>query len=51
MRETQAAQLAADESFRDVVGGSKVDYVLVDDYDVGGVALCRLDGDRIVWMT
>jgi hypothetical protein len=43
--------LADDESFRDVIGASKVDFVLVDDYDTGAVALCRLDGDRIVWMT
>jgi hypothetical protein len=42
--------LADDEEFRDVVGGSSIDYVLVDDYDIGSIALCRLSDDGLEWL-
>jgi hypothetical protein len=44
--------LASDERFRDAVGESKIDYVLLDDYGkMGAVAICRLvDGD-VHWLT
>jgi len=41
--------MASDEAFRRVIEGSAIDYVLVDDYDIGSVALCRLVRDDVVW--
>lgn len=43
--------VAADAMFRDVVGLSRVDYVLVDDYDTGSIALCRLAGGELEWLS
>ena len=46
------ARLESDEAFRDVIGGSRMDVVLVDDYDTGAVAICRLaEGGELEWLT
>jgi hypothetical protein len=43
--------LVDDEGFREAVGESAIEYTLVDDYDTGSAALCRLVGDRLEWLT
>jgi hypothetical protein len=44
--------LATDEEFRNAIGASTVDVVLVDDYDTGYVAICRLsEGGELEWLT
>jgi hypothetical protein len=43
--------LASDDGFSDAIAGSTVDYVLIDDYGNGAVAICRLVGDDVRWMT
>jgi hypothetical protein len=42
--------LADDPDFRSVVGPSKIDYLLVDDYEIGAVAICRLADGGIQWL-
>jgi hypothetical protein len=46
-RRRTEALLARDASFRAVVGPSRIEYVLVDDYETGSVAICRLAGGEI----
>src|SRR5690348_7702828 len=42
--------VASDAAFRDAIGSSAVDYVLVDDYDIGYIRLCRLtDKGDLEW--
>jgi len=44
--------LANDGAFRSSIGESSIDFVLVDDYDTGSVAVCRLLGDgELEWLT
>lgn len=50
VREQTEALHAGDAAFRAVVGTSQIDYVLVDDYDIGSIALCRLTGPEIEWL-
>jgi hypothetical protein len=49
-RDQTEALLTNDAARRAVVGESRIDYVLVDDYDVGSVAVCRLIGHSIEWL-
>ena len=44
------ALLADHPAFRSAVGPSKIEYVLVDDYEIGAVAICRLVDDDIEWL-
>ena len=39
--------IGSDQAFRDAIGETSLDYVLVHDYDTGSVALYRLVGNRI----
>ena len=43
--------LASDPGFGAAIGDSTIDYVLVDDYDIGAITLCRLVGDDLKWLT
>jgi hypothetical protein len=49
-RSRTEALLADDPGFRSVVGASRIEYVLVDDYEIGAVAICRLADDEIQWL-
>lgn len=42
--------LVEDERFRAALGGSQVDYVLVDDYEIGSVAIARLADNILEWL-
>lgn len=50
VRQQTEALHAGDAAFRAVIGTSRIDYVLVDDYDIGSIALCRLAGPDIEWL-
>jgi hypothetical protein len=39
-----------DAAFRDAVGGSSIDVVLVHDYDTGSLSLCRMGPDGVEWL-
>lgn len=43
------ALLSEDADFERAIDGSTIEYVLVDDYDVGSVAVCRLQDGVLVW--
>lgn len=43
------ALVAEDSAFREAVGSSRFDYVLVEDYEKG-VAICRLVGSDLEWL-
>ena len=44
--------LASDAAFRGTIGGSSIEFVLVEDYETGSVAVCRLTGDgALEWLT
>jgi hypothetical protein len=49
IRPTSAA-LTNDAAFREAIGEASIDYVLIDDYDTGSVALCRLRGSELEWL-
>lgn len=42
--------LAGNPDFATAVGTSELDYVLVIDYEIGSIALCRLVGDVLEWI-
>jgi hypothetical protein len=48
-REQLDALLADDAAFREAIGSSRFDYVLVEDYEKG-VAICRLSDHDIAWL-
>ena len=43
------ALVAEDGAFREAIGWSRIDYVLVEGYE-RGVAICRLVGNDIEWL-
>jgi hypothetical protein len=43
-------ELCEDEGFRDAVGGSPIDLVLVHDYETGNLPLCRMGADGVEWV-
>lgn len=49
-RRRTEALLADDAAFSSVVGPSRIEYVLVDDYEIGAVAICRLADGAIQWL-
>ena len=49
-RSRTEALLAEDPAFRSVVGPSRIEYVLVGDYEIGAVAICRLADGEIEWL-
>ena len=42
--------LREDVEFQGAIDGSTIEYVLVDDYDTGVVAICRLRDGDLVWL-
>jgi hypothetical protein len=49
-RSRTEALLADDAAFRSVVGPSSIEYVLLDDYEIGAIAICRLADGEIQWL-
>jgi hypothetical protein len=53
--ELEQAQVEVDSlceitAFRDAVGGSPIEVVLVHDYDTGSLPLCRMTADGVEWL-
>lgn len=48
-RDRVAALLTDDTEFQRAIGGSTIEYVLVDDYDIGSVPICHLRAGDLVW--
>jgi hypothetical protein len=43
------ALLREDAEFHGAIDGSTIEYLLVDDYEIGSVAICRLHDGNLVW--
>jgi len=43
------ALVREDAEFEGAIDGSTIQYVLIDDHEIGSVAICRLRDDDLVW--
>jgi hypothetical protein len=43
-------ELCEDDAFREAVGGSPIDLVLVHDYESGNLPICRIGADGVEWL-
>jgi hypothetical protein len=50
LAQVRVDELCLDEGFRDAVGGSPIDVVLVHDYETGNLPLCRMGADDVEWL-
>jgi len=50
LAQVRVDELCQDEDFRDAVGGSPIDVVLVHDYETGNLPLCRMGADDVEWL-